>query len=157
MKNLRVLSFVLALLALAFFASCTSTTSVVTVNSGKNGTAATGSGLKIAVANWTGGVITISDILEEDADQIPLGGGFTKVGSGFIWVPGGQTTSSTVITFPIAGTYSDGAELNLMWFDVEHQTWISFAGVKAVVDGSTAIVTLPLGASGLGGNFAIAG
>lgn len=157
MKTFSVLITVLALLAAFLLASCATSTSVVKVNSGKNGTAATGSGLKIVVAGWTGGVITISDILEEDADQIPLGGGATKVGQGFIWVPGGQTTSSTVITFPISGTYNDGTLLNLMWFDVEHQVWISFAGVTAVVDGSTAVVTLPLGASGLGGNFAIAG
>ncbi len=157
MKTFSVLSFAFSLFAAAFLASCTSTTGVVTVNSGKNGTAGTESGLKIVIANWTGGVITITDILEEDAHQIPLGGGASKVGQGFIWVPGGQTASSTVITFPIAGTFSDGTELNLMWFDVEHQTWISFAGVRAVVDGSTAIVTLPLGASGLGGNFAVAG
>ena len=157
MKTFSVLISVLAFLAAILIASCTTTTSVVTVNSGKSGTAATGSGLKIVVADWSGGVVTISDILEDDAHQIPLGGAATKVGQGFIWVPGGSTTTSTVITFPISGTYADGTVLNLMWFDVEHQTWISFAGVTAVVDGSSAVVTLPLGASGLGGNFSIAG
>ncbi|MCD6118846.1 hypothetical protein J7K50_03305 [bacterium] len=155
--SLVVLAFAM-LVALSLSVACSSSTGVVTVNSDALGTgiATTGSGLKIVVADWGGGVITVSDIIEDDAIQIALPGDRTMVGEGFFWVPGGTTTTETVLTFPISGTYDDGVELALFWFDVENQIWISFAGINGVVDGNTVVVTLPNGATGLGGNFAIA-
>ncbi|MEP0815045.1 MAG: hypothetical protein HRF49_10335 [bacterium] len=149
----------LALAGLAFLlASCNEGgAGFVTVKSGTAkmpGQAKTSSGLEVTIANWAGGIVTISDFLEDDAAQIAPFGDRVIAGKGFIWIPGGSTTTETVFKFPVSG-YANGATLDLYFFDVENQRWISFAGVEAVVTDNLAIVTFPNGASGLGGNFAV--
>lgn len=156
MKNISVvIASILLLAALLTLTACDDENGIVTVRSG-NASVVIDSGLRIDVAVWGGGVITISDTLEDDAIQVALPGQRTMVGSGFIWVPGGVTSSQTVLTFPITGTYENGDLLDLYWFDVANVRWIPFAGVQGVFDDGFCVVTFANGATGLGGNFAIA-
>jgi hypothetical protein len=156
MKNISVvLASALLLAAILMLTGCDDENGIVTVRSG-NASVVIDSGLRVDVAGWGGGVITISDTLEDDAVQVALPGQRTMVGHGFIWIPGGVTTTQTVFTFPISGTYQNGDTLDLYWYDVANVRWIPFAGVQGVVDDGFCVVTLANGGTGLGGNFAIA-
>jgi hypothetical protein len=159
---MRYFSIVLAsislLTVLLLQAGCDSAQGIVTVKSDTKATGSvkTDSGLKVAVTGWTGKVITVSDTLEDDAVQIALPGQLTMVGHGFIWIPGGITTSETVLTFPITGTFENGALLDLYWYDTANVRWIPFAGVQGVVEDGFCVITLANGGTGIGDNFAIA-
>ena len=157
-KSRRLFFLILLGIAISIAAGCTSETGgTVTVASGTQaapGFARTGSGLEVSIAGWTGGVVTISDFLEDDAAQIAPAGNRVIAGRGFIWIPGGTTTTETVFKFPVSG-YANDTNLDLYWFDVENQVWISFAGVEATVTDGFAVVTFPNGASALGGNFLV--
>jgi hypothetical protein len=163
-----VLASVLMFAACVLLYACDDSNGFVTVRSDTGGTGVVeiDSGLKVEVAGWGGGAITISDTLEDDAIQVALPGQLAMAGRGFIWIPGGITTSETKFTFPFTEQYAEGTQLALYWFDVEHVVWIPFADVQGVVTDVNPdpeavelmiVVTLPFGGTGLGGNFAIAG
>jgi len=169
---MKKFSFVLAsfllFIACVLLYACDESSGFVTVRSdtGGAGVVEIDSGLKVEVAGWGGGAITISDTLEDDAIQVAIPGEMVMAAKGFIWIPGGVTTSMTTFTFPFTGDYTAGTQLSLYWFDVEHVAWIPFANVQGVVTDVNpdpeavrlmVVVTLPFGGTGLGGNFAIAG